>query len=581
MYQETGFDELPLDGMHPGMYFGDGVCGENSRTEGILDNSMSTSSQTWGKPLSDSDSGESLFLTQRDTQPVRTLKRQRPEQNALNQFAAGELHSEDEESDSPDRQWETSSQPRRTRKFSQLRWRRHSHKRLSRRKSLTCELGALGGFFKCVMKMKAEGFKVSKRPRKRPCQDTRRCISPPSDFCEGEDCEDDDIKIVDLKDLIPRYKIARKGYNPWLDGNDALGTVAEEMKDSSETTPDFSDPCSESSGSNRKASSWEDECSESESESRPVRRPSSDRLSSCVTDALASCFRQDEMQQKGTRASVPETSPGVKKLRAMRKDMVKKQCVAGKRPPYTTMIQADVNEKEGRTEHLRLWDSPVMQLLDPGDGGNSQAKETGGEEGSPREATSRRDREGDNGEQRRGAIENCAGGKNKIFPVPMRTWDAWEDDETNVNLQGCVHEETVTVPDSVQVDTADGETDAVEDTVQSVTKGQPAGLLREEEQSKGTEIAGEEPVGLPSDSLPAEEGTAGCAVEPEPHTQPSRDCQHQTQVRESCSSAGERERDISIPEHVVAAFIRRRTWRGIQELVQVNVLSWSLEFQNL
>ena len=245
--------------------------------------------------------------------------------------------------------------------------------------------------------------------------------------------------------------MARKGYNPWLVGNDALGTVIEENKNSSETTPNISDLCSESSGSDREADTWEDECSENEDESLPIQRPSSERLSSCVTDALARCFRQDEMQQKASAASNPEISTGVEKLRTLRKDAAKKQCAAGKRPPRATAIQTEVNEPQGRTEHLSLWVLPVKQPLDPGQQGNSQARETGEEEEGLWDATSQRDREGDTKRQKRCTIENSASGKNQILPVPMRERGVSEDVETNANLQGSVDEERATVPVLVQV----------------------------------------------------------------------------------------------------------------------------------
>lgn len=87
-----------------------------------------------------SDSGDSLFLTQQEAQPVRTGRRRRPEENAVNPFATGEVDCEIGESGSPARGWGTLTKPRRSRKFTPLRRRRHGHKRLSRRKSLICEV---------------------------------------------------------------------------------------------------------------------------------------------------------------------------------------------------------------------------------------------------------------------------------------------------------------------------------------------------------------------------------------------------------------------------------------------------------
>ncbi|XP_035290068.1 aspartoacylase isoform X2 [Anguilla anguilla] len=559
MYHETvtGLDEPPLNGKHPDTYFGDAGRGENSRAEEIMYNSASTSFPTW-EPLSDRDSVDSLFLTQHEAQPVRTVRRQRPEGDAPNPLAAGEPLWENEESSSPHGPREAPSKPRKSHKASQRRRSVHSYKRLNQRKTLTCELAALGGFFKRVMEMK-----VSKRRKKRCYKDTKRCMSPLPDPDEGEDNEG--IKIVDLRDFIPKYKIARKGYLPWLDRNDPVDTVAEKTKDVS-VTPSISDSGSGSLASDSEAGIGESERSESEAECQPVPYPSSGRVSSCMAEALGSRFRRGEMQPVARRASNPdsEMATGVEKLRTTRKDTVRQQRAAAERPPHATLSQAGVSEEEARTEHLPVRDFPVTWLLAPGDLGNSQGgktreeeEEVEGEEGSLWEAKSQGDREleGENKGQE-SAMVSSAGRKNKILPVPVRKDEkrgTWTDEESNVGLQGSVREERVTVPDLVQVETEDIAMETVEGITPSVTEGQPAELLRGDEQSKRKEVDDEESVDLPPDSVPEEGGTAGGAAEPDPHPQPPRDWQRQIQDKEYCSRVGEGEHSIlnfSVPEPV-------------------------------
>ncbi|KAJ8412424.1 hypothetical protein AAFF_G00127600 [Aldrovandia affinis] len=206
----------------PGTHFDDAGDVENA-AEGISNNSMTTASLTENivHVISDSDSGDSLFWTQREVQPVRTVRRQRPEGDTLRPVAVREPHYEDNVSSGPDPAWESPVRSERNRKINQQRRRKQNCRRhifpflytyykkkcLTQRKSLTFQNAALGGFFKCMeeIKMKSRAAAVmhlvsmSVQSKKR-CQDSRRDVSPFSDLDPGDDSEDNeegsDIKIV-------------------------------------------------------------------------------------------------------------------------------------------------------------------------------------------------------------------------------------------------------------------------------------------------------------------------------------------------------------------------------------------------
>ncbi|KAJ8266320.1 hypothetical protein GJAV_G00129060 [Gymnothorax javanicus] len=246
MYHEVVSDLIGphQGGAHLDTHFSNESFKEDPRAEGLLNSSQGSSSPTWRNQLPDSDSGDSLFNTQCEAQPFRTVIRRRPTENDRNTNAAGHSLCANGEHTSPRRQLESSFKKRRRSKVSLQRWGRYGHKRLSQRKFLTSELAALGGLLKSVMKMQAGGATVSKHPKNR-WLDRRRCSSPLLDSGEGENSEESDIKIVHLNDFIPGYKMARKGYNPWLEEKNALDTGTEKNENAG-TVPKSADHFSES-----------------------------------------------------------------------------------------------------------------------------------------------------------------------------------------------------------------------------------------------------------------------------------------------------------------------------------------------
>ncbi|KAI1902913.1 hypothetical protein AGOR_G00021200 [Albula goreensis] len=234
-------DSLLVEEAQPGMW-------KHTRTEEIPDNSMITVSQTVQtvEVISDSDSGNSLFLTQHDEQPVRTLRRRRAEESAARQVYV-ESSNDEESPNTPTKARNPPVKTKSSQKSPPLNWRGKNYystldlpfyddfdkkKFLRRRQAFIIENAALGGFFKCIKKIKkskakaVKSQKKSSRSQKRCSQDSRRACSPPDIIEDLESNEDhDEVKIVELKTLIPEYRVPRERFNPWQEDTSTPAAV--------------------------------------------------------------------------------------------------------------------------------------------------------------------------------------------------------------------------------------------------------------------------------------------------------------------------------------------------------------------
>ncbi|KAG7483774.1 hypothetical protein MATL_G00041840 [Megalops atlanticus] len=237
---EVIFDTPPSDGMRTAIQVEGAANQENARGEGIDNHSESShgpQSQKTVTESSDSDSGDSLFLTQSVVQPLRSVRRQRAQECP---DSVEEPCCEGSGPSSPDRTWDTQLKPKRICKVNKerrrkQRWKGHvfpfldkfyKRKHLPRHKCLTFEHAALGGFFKC-MKKKSKGdcvlppvpLSVLQKQWYLPIS---RELSPSSDPEENEDFEGNedscDIKVVERYCFILEFEKRKRGQRPWFEG---------------------------------------------------------------------------------------------------------------------------------------------------------------------------------------------------------------------------------------------------------------------------------------------------------------------------------------------------------------------------
>ncbi|KAG9339789.1 hypothetical protein JZ751_022455 [Albula glossodonta] len=130
------------------------------------------------------DSGNSLFLTQHDEQPVRTLRRRRAEENAARQVYI-ESSNDEESPDTPDKARNPPVKLKSSPKSPPLNWRGKNY-------YSTLDLPFYDDLDKKKFLRRRQAF-----------------------------------IIEELKTLIPEYRVPREGFNPWQEGTSTPAAVTE------------------------------------------------------------------------------------------------------------------------------------------------------------------------------------------------------------------------------------------------------------------------------------------------------------------------------------------------------------------